>query len=1167
MKKNRMNDEVKEIPHLIKLLRVMKITCLLLMVFLVQVSASTYSQSAKLTLNLKNTTLSELFNEIEKVSEFCFLYDDSALDLSRKVTLSSENSNIEAILDDLFKGLDISYEIFDRYVILKRSGTGLQKSFIQQQKKTITGKVTDENNQPISGVTVVIKGTIQGTVTNIEGNYSLANIPNDATLVFSFVGMQSKEINIDNQNVIDVVLTEKAIGVEEIVVVGYGTQKKINLTGSVDAVSGEKLQNRSATKLADLIQGTSPNLNITMNFRGGEPGAESSWNIRGTGTIQGNDAPLVLVDGVEMNLNNVDPESIESVSVLKDASSSAIYGSRAPFGVVLITTKKGKQGEKVQIQYSNNLSLASPIKVPSFVDALTWATAYNQANANAGLNPVYADEQVERIKGYMDGTFPYEYDPDNPINNIWAGRRNGNANNNWPQIMIKDFSFSQKHNINVSGGNEKTQYYVAGGLVDQGGMYTYGYDSYKRYNFLTNFTSQITNWLSFNSSIKYAKSKTDYPLGETTVGREHFFREIIMFAPMMPMYNINGTIQCPLIRLMQDSGRDKGENNDFFVTLGTELEPIKGWKSSVSFNHNVLTGKREVNPRPVMVELGDGSFGNIGKPTSGYQSTFSQSNYTLYNVLTSYEKTFGGHYLKALIGYEQEETVYSDLYATAENLITDEVPSISTALGATTVDDTKYHWATQGVFGRFNYNFQEKYLLEFSARYNGSSRFAKGSRWGFFPSASAGYNISKENFWSAIKPFVNTFKLRGSYGALGNQNVSNYLYLSTIPVTNELKWILDGERPPYAVAPALVSDDLTWETITTLNLGFDAEFLNNRLGLVFDWFDRKTTDMIGPSETLPYTLGTSTPTRNNAELSTKGFEIILKWKDRISDDFSYDVQISIGDSRSTILKYKNDKGLISTWYDGKEVGEIWGYVTDGLIQEEGEDMPDQSYFYASWRPGDMKYKELSNDGKIDPGSSTLNDHGDLTVIGNTTPRYNIGIIAGCNWKGFDFRMLWQGIGKRDYYPHINSTIFYGMTSGWASSGIYEDSPALDYWRPVDETNLLGPNTDAYFAKPYFTTQTNKNRQTQSRYVLNAAYLRLKNLQVGYTIPQRISKKIFLEKARIYLSGENLITFSGLPKNHDPETIFASDPSYGGYLTSGVIYPISSTLSIGLNLTF
>lgn len=1036
-----------------------------------------------------------------------------------------------------------------------------------QSQSVITGMVSDSEGQPISGVTVAVRGGSASVQTDSEGQFRIS-VPNtQATLTFTSLGYLTLDYPLAGKSQANVQLTPSAHDLEEVVVVGYGTQKKVNLTGSIDVIGGERLTNRAANNVADLIKGASPNLNIAMNLRGGEPGAVSSWNLRGMGSIQGDASPLILVDGVEMNINNVDPESIESVSVLKDASASAIYGSRAPFGVILITTKKGSKGDKVSIQYTDNLAFNSPLKVPSFIDSYTWATAYNQANANAGLTPVYSDEQVARIRGYIDGTFPYEYDPENPIDNIWAGRRNGNANNDWPHLLIRDFSFNQKHNLNVSGGNEKNQYYLSGGYVHQNGMYRWGNDHYKRYNFMSNFSSRITPWLGFNSSVKYAAGQTDFPMGETTVGREHFFREMIMFAPMMPFYNINGSVQSPLVRLLQGSGRDVSHTNDFFVTLGGELEPIEGWKTTFSYNYNNQGIRNTTNPRPVMVELGTGDFGNVGKPSSGYTSLFSQNIYTLINGVTSYETTVDRHYFKALLGYEQEYRYYTGLSASGTNLISNEVPSISTSLGEKTVQDDIYHWATRGMFGRLNYNFDEKYLLEFSARYNGSSRFDEHSRWGFFPSGSVGYNISREAFWDSLRPYVTSLKVRASYGSLGNQNVSNYLYLPTIPVLNELGWIIDGARPPYASVPSLISDQLTWETITTFNAGIDAAFLNNRLNLTFDWYNRVTTDMLGPSITLPYPLGATTPPSNNAELSTKGFELVLSWEDNISPRFSYNASLTLGDSRTQILEYRNDKGLVDTWYAGKTVGEIWGFVSDGLIQTEGEYMADQSKYYARWSPGDMKYRDLNGDGVINDGQRTLNDHGDLTVIGNDQPRYNIGITGGFKWGQFDFTMFWQGVGRRDYFPDLGSTLFWGMTNAWASSGLYKDSPNLDYWRPADESNILGPNTEAYLPKPYFTAETNKNRQIQSRYLLNAAYLRLKNLQVGYSVPTGFLKKYAISNVRVYFSGENLLLLTRLAKIYDPETMFASDPNYGGYLTSGVIYPISRSLSFGLNITF
>lgn len=1030
---------------------------------------------------------------------------------------------------------------------------------------SVRGKVVDTNGESLTGVNVVESGTLNGTTTDIDGLFNLTVSDKNVVLKLTYIGYEPLDVSVDGRNELKIIMEESTSQLDEVIVVGYGTQKKVNITGSVDAISGEEIQNRSAALVSDVIKGASPNLSITMGMRGGEPGATSSWNIRGLGSINANASPLILVDGVEVNINNIDPESIESVSVLKDASASAIYGSRAPFGVVLITTKKGKQG-KVNVEYSTNLSMNTPLSMPSQVDALTWATAYNQASANAGLTPTYSDEQMERIKGYMEGSYPYEYDPKKPITNMWAGRREGNANYDWASQLIADRSFNQKHHVNVSGGSERTNFYISGSFVDQDGVYRYGKDNYSRYNFLSNLNTEVTDWLNVRTGVKFAKGMSDYPVGQTTVGREHMIGEMLTFAPMMPMYNHNGTVQSPLIRWQQDSGRDKWESNDFFINLGADVEPIKGWVTSFNYNNNAINSRSTVNPKPVQVEVGDGTFGNIGKPVSGVNTSFSQTKYSLFNVVTSYEANIKDHFINALVGYEQEDRHASSLSGGATGLISDEVIAIKAALGETTVSDGLSHWATQGVFGRLNYNYKEKYLFEASARYNGSSRFSPDNRWGFFPSASVGYFISKEDFWAPIESVFNSFKIRASYGSLGNQNVGLYSYLSTIGVGSELGWIIDNERPQYANPPGLISSELTWETITTTNIGFDAGFLNNRLQVTFDWYDRVTTDMLGPTQQLPYQLGTSTPRMNNAELSNKGFELILTWRDRITSDLSYNVKVSLGDSRAKIKKYLNEKELIDTWYPGKEVGEVWGYTTDGIMQEYGEEMADQSKFYASWGPGDVKYADLNDDGVIDDGTRTLNDYGDLSVIGNTNPRYNYSISGGLNWKGFDLHMFWQGIGKRDYFPNQTMILFWGMVNSFNSSTVLKDSYILDYWRPEDETNIFGPNTGAYLPKPYFSNETYKNRQVQTKYLQNASYLRLKNLQVGYTLPLHFSNKILFEKARIYLSGENLLTFTSLPGSLDPEAGISSDPSFGGY-SNGRIYPISRVYSVGVNLTF
>lgn len=1129
-------------------------------------------ESVKISLTLDNENLVHAFKKIEKAAPFRFMYRKEDIRHVRTVSYKGVAVSVDRLLESILTPNGLVFkQVGQRIMIMPAPADFRIPAVTIPEEKVeaarLKGKVTDPSGGILPGVSIVVKGTQQGTVSDNKGEFSL-DVPNEnAVLVFSFVGYISQEVAVDNKTVLNVQLKEDEKSLEEIVVIGYGTTKKVNLTGSVDVISGERLTNRPANNVADLIKGSSPNLNITMGFRGGEPGAGASWNIRGAGSIVGGGAPLILVDGVEMNINNVDPESVESVSILKDASASAVYGSRAPFGVILITTKKGTKGDKVNIQYSNNMALASPIRVPSQVNSLTWATAFNQANANAGLAPVYGDAQMQRIKGYLDGTFKDEYDPTNPPNTIWAGRQMGNANNNWPQLLMKDFSFNQKHNINVSGGNDKTQYYVSGGFVQQDGVYSYGYDDYKRYNFMTNFTSQITKWLKFNSSVKYAAAKTDYPVGQTTVTRDNFFVAALQFAPVMPLYNVNGTIQHPIVRWAQGTGRDKSQTSDFFLTLGSEIEPVKGWKTTFSYNFNQIGIHGSSNPKPVMVEVGTGGFGNIGKPTSGYTANFSRTGYELINGTTSYELQHNGHYFKPMIGYEQEVGQYTELNATGVNLITEEVPSLSTSLGEKAVDDKINQWATQGYFGRINYNYKEKYLAEFSARYNGSSRFPKATRWGFFPSASVGYNISRESFWTPVEHYVNSLKLRGSYGSLGNQNIKNYLHLSTIPILNETPWIIDGQRLPYAAVPDLISNNLTWETITTLNIGADASFLKNRLTLTFDWFDRKTTDMLGPAVVLPYLLGTATPKANNAQMRTKGFELVVGWEDRTSSGLSYDVKLGLGDSKSTILSYKTVTQKVDDWYAGKSVGEIWGLETDGLIQTSGEAMPDQSRYYATWGPGDVKYKDLDGDGKVTDSERTLTNKGDLKVIGNISPRYNIGLSGSLRWKGFDMNLFLQGVGRRDYYADNSSMLFWGLYTSWGNSALFENSPALDYWRPSNETGSLGPNTDAYFPKPYFSAETIKNRQVQSKYVLNAAYLRLKNIQVGYNLPGKILAPMRIQNARIYFSGENLLTFSKIPKIFDPETAVASNAGNGGYYGSGVIYPIFRSLSLGLNLTF
>src|SRR5690625_2885596 len=450
----------------------------------------------------------DILEEIALKANLGLAYNPEIEVLEKRISFSERWMSVGKALMITMEGTEYEPAISrTREIVLNRNE---QTITIDRLQVSVTGVITDsETAEPIPGVNILVKGTTTGTTTDLNGVFEFPIPSLDDTLVISYVGYQNQEIALSGRTDIEVQLVSEAIVGEEMVVVAYGEQSRINLTGSIDAVRGDVFENRSANQVSDLIKGTSPNLNIEMGMRGGEPGSTSSWNIRGMGSLSGNSAPLILVDGVEMNINNIDPETIEGVSILKDASASAIYGSRAPFGVVLITTKRGQPGEGVRIQYSNNLSMNSPMNIPSFVDSYTWATAYNQASANSGATDIYSSKQMQRIQDYMNGVIDHEYDPDNPIDNVFAGRREGNANYDWPNVMIRDYSYSQKHNINVSGGNEQTQYYVSGGFSDQEGIYEFGHDAYDRYNFLTNLNTQVKHWIALNTSLKYSRDRTD----------------------------------------------------------------------------------------------------------------------------------------------------------------------------------------------------------------------------------------------------------------------------------------------------------------------------------------------------------------------------------------------------------------------------------------------------------------------------------------------------------------------------------------------------------------------------------------------------------------------------------------------------------------------------------
>lgn len=1039
----------------------------------------------------------------------------------------------------------------------------------------VSGTVKDQTGEPLSGVSVLVKNgnTTSGTVTDLNGYYKVET-NGTATLEFSFIGFKTVKVTVGNRTVIDILMEEDNNLLDEVVVVGYGTQKKINLTGAVGVVDSKAFESVPVANAVQALQGQVPGLNISSN-QGGGLNQKQSINIRGVGTIgEGSTgSALVLIDGMEGDIYSINPQDIESISVLKDAAASSIYGSRAPFGVILVTTKKGKAG-KAQVNYNNSFRISNPIHMPASLDAYTFALYYNDAAYNSGWGPYnwVSEERIGRIKDYMAGkitnsTIPV---PNNP--SLWAdGYSQGNDNIDYYGYFFKDNVFAHEHNVSVTGGSDKIQYYLSANYLGQDGELRVGNEYANRYTTVAKINARLSKAVSVGFNTRFIRG--DYV--QPSHLNDSFFAEIGRQCwPTKPLYDPNGILYDDHVLLMKNGGERQERNTWLYQQVNVTVEPLAGWRLIGDLNYRYNTQFTHWDNQTVHQTGVDGKLkGNTWNNDSRVHEEAYASDYFNINLRTDYTKTFAkAHHLKVLFGFQAEQNNYKDLSAEKLGIIYPSKPTINTSTGmdsnnqkvAPGVSGGHTRWATAGFFGRVNYDYLEKYLMEVNLRYDGSSRFRSDSRWGFFPSVSLGWNIARENFFQPLTDVLNTLKIRGSYGSLGNQNTSSlYPTYSTIG-TGTGYWIIDGTLANIAWAPSLVSYNLSWEKIRTWNMGVDFGLFNNRLTGSFDYYIRKTDDMVGPSEKLPVTLGTAVPSSNNTNLRTNGWELEVMWKDGLANGLNYSARFTLADSRTKITRYSNPSGLIDGYYAGKYVGEIWGYETLGIARTEQEmeqhllglAKGGQTNLGQDWKAGDIMYKDLNGDGKIDAGSRTLEDHGDLKRIGNVTPRYNVGLELAADWKGFDVRMFWQGTLKRDYFQ--GSYYFWGANGRqgpWFSTALKGHE---NYFRN-DENSPLGVNLDAYYPRPLFNTD--KNQQVQTRYLQNASYLRLKNLQIGYSLPYAAVRKMGMQNLRIFASGENLLTITNLIDFFDPESI------EGGSWGHGNVYPLSRTYSFGLNVTF
>jgi len=1046
---------------------------------------------------------------------------------------------------------------------------GLQQAYAQSI--IIRGQVT-ENSKPLAGVTIKSIGSATQTQTDTQGKYTLSATTVTA-LEFTFIGYakqrfefsQLKETSKGNYELnVQLNISEGDV-LDEVIVVGFGSQKKTNLTGSVAVVDAKQLENRPVRNAIQALQGLAPGLNISQNS--GTMETNPSINIRGTGTIgTSSSAPLILIDGSEGSLAALNPQDIESVSVLKDAGAASIYGSRAAFGVILVTTKSGKAG-RTSVNYNNSFRMNAPTLMPKMMDSYTFAQYFNQAEVNAGGSPHFSTEHLQRILDYQNGTLKNStiVDPNNKL--YWAeGYAYGNDNNDWFDVMYRDRAFAHEHNLSLNGGTEKTTYYLSGNIMKQQGLMAFNTDHYDRYSVAAKINSKVSEIFQVNYNARLVREDYDRPAALTNsfyddLGRQGW--------PTLPLYDPNGYLfSSPSPALaMKEGGQDKSSKDYIYQQLQLVLEPIKGWRTTGNFNYRTTTQFRHWDSQRLYNHDVNGD-PYLYKNSSNVYEFGLKENYYNINIFSDYDKSWGDHHFKIMVGGQIEHTAYRNLGVQRDGIIIPDQPVLNLTSGTDingkpvvpSVSGEYQEWATAGFFGRLNYNYAEKYLLEANLRYDGSSRFRSDSRWGWFPSVSAGWNIAKENFLAESAPFINMLKLRASYGELGNQNTDVWYptYVTQPTGTANGAWLINNARPNSASAPGLVSALLTWESINTKNLGLDFAFLNSRLSGSFEVFERKTFNMVGPAPQLPNTLGTTVPQTNNTDLKTRGFEATLGWNDRTANGFAYGAKFLLSDYSTTVTRYPNAIGSLSTYREGQKLGEIWGYQTIGIAKSEEQmsqhlaTLPNggQNALGTQWSAGDMMYADLNGDGKIDGGSNTKADPGDRRVIGNSTPRYSFGLNLNADYKNFDFSIFMQGVMKRDYWQ--GGYYFWGATSKWWSTGLVDH---LDYFRTAD--NPLGENLDAYYARPVFGTA--KNQQMQTRFLQNAAYIRIKNIQLGYTLPKETTKRFGVERLRVYVSGENIWTGSSVAGMFDPETID------GG--SNGTVYPLTKVWSAGLSVTF
>lgn len=1107
------------------------------------------------------------------------------------------------------------------------------------QKRSISGVVRDKStNESIPGVSVVEKGTTNGTITNAEGRYELS-VNEDATLVISYIGMTAQEIIVGNSSTINVSLESSVEQVDEVVIVGYGQQKKANLTGAVASVDPTVLEARPIADVGRGLQGITPGLSIIIPS--GEIGSDPIIKIRGQlGSLQGGSSPLILLDNVEIpSIQMVNPDDIESISILKDAASSSIYGAKGAFGVILITSKKGAKQEGVNVSYSGNLSFQNISKKMEMggLDAMEYTlSAFERTKGvSAGAFWHVTREGYEKAKewhetwgGVVKPNDPMVYGRDWYVNA--ENRKVGLRTYDPYDYMIKEWTPTQTHNISLNGRNGKTDYNISYGFLDQTGIIKPAKnDDFKRYNGAIRLGTDVNNWLRVNAGAIYSKRIKRYAYATASTTADPWLY-IYRWAPTYPMTTEDGDpIRSPATE-MEAANTASQETNYTSLNGGLTITPMKDWRINFDYTH---ANEEYINKRPgtrftardswaspiakldaagnriyvnnagevvqsgtvgamPAFQLANNTYTGIGaNPDHIYRLAGNEQRNTI-NLNSTYDLLLDDHIFKFMVGMNSVSLKNSYNSSQVTQLIDYNNPQLDLAYGTQTANGGEYWESQVGFFGRVNYSYKEKYLLEGNLRYDGTSKFPTDLQWRYFPSFSAGWRVNEENWMEWASPKLDALKLRASWGTIGDQTVPGSLYVPTMNGSFN-NWLNSNVRPYQFSTPGAVTESVTWQDITSLDLGVDAR-LFNELGISFDWYERDTENMIVPLEGIPATFGTGAPESNYGSLKTNGIELQLDYNHRFKNGIGINFVATFADSKTTITKYGTTNS-IDSWYVGKNYGEIWGYETDRLYQKSDfeydgagdlivvkssdgyninklaeANVATQGRLQAGnfvFGPGDVKFKDLNGDGVINPGNRLVKDaegkadYGDLKIIGNSTPRYEYSLRTGIDYKGFDASVFIQGVGKRDLWGQG----FLAIPGFNSADGAIPQAFAGDFWREN--------RTDAFYPAPYNQAGSNTtlNMQVQSRYLLNMAYLRIKNITVGYSLPSEMLTKMHISKLRIYASLENFFTFDHLGNLPiDPEVISgysmwnATNYNLG---RTGMGAPAFKSASVGLQLNF